>query len=497
LNTDDTRLPEALPRAYLVPRGGTIVRESVRNADDLRRIRTELELLRRIRRRAATWCARGQPWPAQDARTGRFSVEERDDLRQILRDAMHPIVEDVAGLIDRASGDIRKELMMSAINEEAENIVQDAVDAGLLESAAPDGDDRPASGGAPASEQGDVADVADVAPSDPAETTQRLDSTDQAGSDDGGASVRGIEEAFADVEAELAQTLGVSADTAESLVEEAVAESEEPETPDTDDAPGAVSEPDTSDTIDMAAEADGAGAGGSGVTHQTGTGPDGISGESVPSSAFDDPATDAVLADAVPPDATTSDELLGASSTVNEAVEADGPTGTAPDPDPLVEPVHPDVPPETGADAMPIGLDGASSSSTSQADEPFMAKRAEAAVAEIEERMRDLASLIGRQVGEQWRLAREAYEGAVAARSVAEETCRQARTMLSEIAGVGEEVRIARDDADIARREVKLIREDTLRARERAEASAAGAERAAERARRNAEATGSGACTEP
>lgn len=123
-----TESSPALPRAYFVPRAGQLVRVVAELRDDLCDLRGELELLRRIRRRLAAPPAPQSP-PDPHPRN-------IDELIQILRDAQHPIVDEMVSLLDREFPDVREEVAMSVINEESEDIVQAAVDSGAVELAA-------------------------------------------------------------------------------------------------------------------------------------------------------------------------------------------------------------------------------------------------------------------------------------------------------------------------------------------------------------------------
>lgn len=117
-------------RTYLVPRHGTTV--SIRAGDPhaLRLARTELELLKRLRRRVAQIGSTSN-LPTKH----RYSQSDRRELVEILIDAQNPIVDEMIALIDRDYGDLRKEILMTVVNEQAENLAQEAAESGAIEQA--------------------------------------------------------------------------------------------------------------------------------------------------------------------------------------------------------------------------------------------------------------------------------------------------------------------------------------------------------------------------
>ncbi len=130
---DSTSEAGQFAQTYFVPRHGTPVPETVHDRDALRVVRTELELLRRIGRRSAT-----QGPPIDQTLAARYSPQDRGELIEILHDARHPIVDEMIALIDRDFGDLRKDILMSVVNEQAENIVQEAAESGALAAAGAD-----------------------------------------------------------------------------------------------------------------------------------------------------------------------------------------------------------------------------------------------------------------------------------------------------------------------------------------------------------------------
>ncbi len=115
------------PRTFTIPREGRLVRATADSFEQLREIRTELELLRRIRRRLASSAVRSIPLAE-----AKYSPQQRAELQQIVRDAQQPVVEQMVTIVDREFGDVRNEIVMSVVNEQAENIVQEAVESGAI-----------------------------------------------------------------------------------------------------------------------------------------------------------------------------------------------------------------------------------------------------------------------------------------------------------------------------------------------------------------------------
>jgi len=121
-----------LPQVYFVPREGRFTRVTTYDRDHLRQLRTELELLKRVCRRAAV-----RHVPDLCSTAAHYTQADREELARIIRDARHPAVEETAALLDEEFSTVRKDIVMSAVNDEAENIVQEAIEAGVLETVLP------------------------------------------------------------------------------------------------------------------------------------------------------------------------------------------------------------------------------------------------------------------------------------------------------------------------------------------------------------------------
>jgi hypothetical protein len=111
---------------YAVPRGGRTVRVAVRSRDGLRVLRTELELLRRLRRRLRS------PHIAGAAGGHRYSTHDRRELARILVDANSELVAAGIERIDSDFPGLREELVISVIEDYANGIAREIRDAGLL-----------------------------------------------------------------------------------------------------------------------------------------------------------------------------------------------------------------------------------------------------------------------------------------------------------------------------------------------------------------------------
>lgn len=120
---------------YLIPRSGTVCRVSLYGRNELRAFRTELALLQRVAN-AALFHA--PTLPVEHLKT--LTAEAYLELDQILHDALHPLIETTIARIDRDFTDLRKDVDMSAVDEEAKKIVAEATAAGINMTGAPDED---------------------------------------------------------------------------------------------------------------------------------------------------------------------------------------------------------------------------------------------------------------------------------------------------------------------------------------------------------------------
>lgn len=118
----------AFPRNYSVPRDGHVVEVRVENRDELRELRTEVELLRRIDRRTVP-----DRLSAVPLSEGKYTSEDRRELAKILGDAQNPAVKACAAIVDQEFDDLRKEILMSVVNEQAEKIAHEIAESGAAD----------------------------------------------------------------------------------------------------------------------------------------------------------------------------------------------------------------------------------------------------------------------------------------------------------------------------------------------------------------------------
>ncbi|UCE60544.1 MAG: hypothetical protein JSU63_02100 [Phycisphaerales bacterium] len=445
LDTRRTHAVAAFPQTHLVPRKGTLACVTVGDGDQLRELRTELELLRRIGRHAASQAA-GRVQPAN---VKKYSDADRGELRQILGDASHPAVDETIGWIDRDFAGVREEIMMSVVNDEAERILQEAAEAGVLAAAM-------------VASAANAAEAVEIAPDEAVPASEERtanageevsdpDSSDQTSVDDTGGTT--------DIQVDETNTAAQPTASAEAVEEPAQGDSDdsvEPEAVSLDEALGAA-EAELSAAVD-AAQA-----------------PNGAPDEPVTSDSTGD-TTEAEDADSTTSNADDSSAEIHAEdipsdedATASEAVCAEA-TSHA-DQTPQLEQDQP------AAVVEPGGFDAR-----------VTPERAAQEVEAIESGIRRLSDLLTEAVHGQWASVTNAFAEMRAKRVEIEEAGQAARSMLEEINRIKEEAGIARSEADIARREARLLREEAKRAKERADASATAAELAANQASQEAEA---------
>ena len=413
----------SLPQSYFAIRSGCVTRVDCYHRDEIRRLRTELSLLFKIDRRAEQRQLGIGDLPSASA-AGRYCDDDRRELAAILRDAAHPIIKEMIEVIDREFRGIREEIFMSAVNEEADRIVQEAAEAGVIESPTPD----------------NLESIADPdAPS--------------------------VEEALAAAEAELAALTGqVGKPIADDRFDNPAEASGEDQPAPTDSMPEA--------SIDELADALASAA--AGVTDE----PD-VSDEA-PNPRIEDVTLAEPTPHAAEPDILVDGTVVGRDDSTPCAEEAQAEAPAEPEArSDACEPIE-DLTPEHAA--MP----DAEADVRATADLTYTPDRAEQAVAEIEKGIRKLANLLNNEVSGQWKEAQQTFERLSQAQSGLGEIRQRAEELSADLRRMHEEARIARDDADVARREARLFREDARRAKERAETSASVAELAADQATREA-----------
>jgi len=466
------------PVTYVVPRDGRAQRVTVASRDELRVLRTELELLRRIRRKRKRRFRKRRGRASPD-----LTPQQRRELEQVVDDACHPLVNSSIKMIDREFPEVRKEIVMSVINEEADKIVEAA--------AARTADAESAS-----------------------ETASSVGSRDVGGVlvDDS------VDEALAEAEAHL-NALSAMVDEESSATEASDLQALEA----------------LETECDAAVQADGVAEDAlpEGAASEDVVPDDAVSGDVVPD--------DAASADVVPPDSTSaqtaprdldppaeSEDASGpvACESTSEAsiAESDGTaesntggvcvdTETQPAPDvqesvqattaiedeptPIVSEQTGGVDatctvPDTVADSGPVVSEPTPAAACGVSEEDIgesgpVDEAAASAVATIEAGLRKLGQVLTDEVNERWRSARTALDEIVILKDRMEQTAAHSQGVADELIRVRDELSIHRDEADIYRREATHFRDDARRAKERAEASAKAAEISADQAAREAE----------
>lgn len=120
------------PWVYFIPRNDVLTRVAPRDEGELRLVRTELELLKRIRIHVDRRCTGPRRKQIRSAPALQFSLDDLTELRRIVQDAERPIVEEMIALFDMEHGDIRKTLDFTSIDREAEKIAQQANKSGVI-----------------------------------------------------------------------------------------------------------------------------------------------------------------------------------------------------------------------------------------------------------------------------------------------------------------------------------------------------------------------------
>jgi hypothetical protein len=118
-------MSSSFPRNYSVPRGGRIVEVTVRDRDALRELRTELELLRRV-----DWLTSRGKLSHVALSEDKHTSKDRRELSEILADARSPAVKACVAIVDQEFDDLRKELLMSVVHEQAEKLAYEAAESG-------------------------------------------------------------------------------------------------------------------------------------------------------------------------------------------------------------------------------------------------------------------------------------------------------------------------------------------------------------------------------
>lgn len=116
-----------LPQTYFLHRDGALTRVVADNPDELRYLRAELEILKRIGRKSKSWQGVVELFASN-----KYSETDHTEIDRIMLDAGHPLIEEMIALFDQEYGEIKDEILLSIVDEEAANIVQQAAECGVL-----------------------------------------------------------------------------------------------------------------------------------------------------------------------------------------------------------------------------------------------------------------------------------------------------------------------------------------------------------------------------
>jgi len=328
------------------------------------------------------------------------------ELAAILRDAFHPLVDSMIRTVDRDFGALRKEIMMSVVNEEAGNIVQEAI----------------ASGAAPTGK---------TIPSDSPT----------------GVIPESLDQALAEAEAALAEAAGLASTVADpDVLFHASAETTETKDITADATDGTNANPFEPPEVDVTANTQEAS---TENTEETSTEQaespnqsDATGGSSTEQEACSSTASE--LDNVVASETQESDQETGACKAPESLPTpcATGNTNNAPNDE------NQDIPPGNTAISSPRSTDD------------YTAEHARQAVTEIESGIRRLAHVLSTEVSQQWKQAQEVINHTTSSHEQVMHVHQEAKAMLEEIKRLREEAAIARDAANLARREANLFRDN-------------------------------------
>lgn len=491
------------PVDFFLPRSGSLRRVRAMDAGELRLVRTELELLRRIQRRLR------RPVPVVEPdRLGAsalyHSTEQRADYAEICRCSAHPLIDEIVRLFDREFPHVREEILMSVVNEEAEAIAQSAIESGVAPS-------DPPAGAAPAQavseEGGPVAKASAVEtatqpassesatepqasplpPSEPQQTHPPREAEQDAatGAEETLADLDELADSLAEAEAALGEVLDLlPPDPADGKVEfedatpERQAEehadipSEEPQNSVESPSETACETPDDlHETVDATpGEASRANSGDDQVTELECA--EHASAELSKEQSSSESSSANSDADAQP-ESTVNEEPC---ATPRDAIATE-PTAAEPSP----------IPPEacaTPTDEVPADQEPMDAPSKEQSSgRVYDAEWAAGAVQEIDAGIRKLAELLSGDVRAQWKQASESLAEITRTRAGAEESTSEARSLLVELRTLRDEAKAATAELHAMRAEARAYREAARMAKTRAETAADIAEKLADQVR--------------
>lgn len=477
------------------------MRVRVRNREALRALRAELELLYRIQRNLEL--PRVAPVTLEYAK---YADKDRQELAGIITDARNPSVKETIAEIDAVFGDLRKEIAMSSVRDEAENIVQEALASGAVPQPAPAAPPTSAA----ASAASPPAEVNEPAATEPVEAANELEppAEEQAGT--GNAAAAENEEPAADTEtqAEVEEPQPAFAPDAETVQAESevpaepTAEVEAPAEPTAEVEQAKVESAETASpgdsAVTVAEDALDALAAAESALNEAVTD---VLGESAKTVAPAAPAeTEEITAldetpiteESEPMDSMPEPQAVAAEpGSPNEETPAMDETLTEPESQPEPTTIAPEPAAETEPSAEPDPAPAAQELSATPvsaapATAPAPASQTSDALAAIQIGIQQLAQMLNDELTSQFNSGKTALDELTSLRGRAQNACHEIESTMQNLARVKEEVGVARAEADAARREARIWRDDAKRAKERAEAAAAAAELAADQATKDA-----------
>ncbi|MEK6676271.1 MAG: hypothetical protein AABZ47_11540 [Planctomycetota bacterium] len=123
---ENTIQPAPFPLHYTISRGGQVTSVTVADWEQLRSLRTEVELLRAVHQSLTEEGA-----ILSDSLTEASLADDQRDLAGVIADALHPLVHEVADQIDREFPQLCVEGFPTLLGAEAEQLVRAAIQAGV------------------------------------------------------------------------------------------------------------------------------------------------------------------------------------------------------------------------------------------------------------------------------------------------------------------------------------------------------------------------------
>ncbi len=462
-----SRTRRTFPVTYAFPRDGITLRVTAGNEDELRLIRTELELLRQVRRRVRQG---GDP----AMRPRRVTAEQRVELMRILADAEDPSVEQAIRQIDRDFPGVRGEIVLSIVEDEAARIAQDAASMEPIANTDPDAvthhDDSDLEAalaeaeaqlealnrivGEEEAESADTGDPLDDGLAAVFDDADRILSSRADGAPDGDAS-------DADVGVAALPTVRASAVRSSTDAEEPIDE----ERIDDDDAVSASTAVDADERIAEDDEPSAELSSCNSVTEAIDEHDTILSGDSSNAAGLNQEFADPAMSPYADAEAVVGDWRPGDVAAFADA-DDDAYTG-----EPNAAETDPRTETQAAEEVRAANRESASATAFTSGEEDGESPDAAAAraVEVIESGLRKLGEVLAGEVQSKWRTARASLDEIVALRLEMQQALTASREITDQLGRIKEELEINRDQTYVYRREAALFRDDTLRAKQQAE----------------------------